>query len=122
MKIHRIIFLSFIFLFTSSCNLSDKKFNSQIWKTADGFHNGERKHMLNDLLKNHLKEGMAYSEIINLIGEPSELWVEESNMIVYDVYEDFGWDIDPVGMTLLYLKIGRDSTLSERKVKQITIK
>jgi len=105
-----------------SCNISNEKFDKNIWGTADGFHLGKRKSMLKDLMKNHLKEGLPYKKIIELLGEPDEGWGNYSKDVVYEIYEDFGLDIDPIGCTLLTLEFDKDSILVRKEVMEIDVK
>lgn len=114
--ITKIAFL--IILFTvSNCGKPDVEFNKQQWnKKFDGFYKN-RESMVNDLLKNHLKKGMRYKNVKNLIGEPQNYATRKSNTIVYTVMEDYGWDIDPVETKILIITLSKDSLVENYEIQ-----
>ena len=116
------LLLSLNILIFNSCDFNIEKFDRKVWITADGLHQEHRKNMVNDLMKHHLKTGMSYNEIIDLLGLPDKSIISQENVISYEVYEDFGWDIDPISYTCLNIKLERDSTLADFKLKEIKVK
>jgi len=115
------ILLSLNILILFSCDFNREKFDRKIWITADGLHQGHRKNMMHDLMKHHLKTGMSYKEIIDLLGLPDESNIQKDYVLSYEVYEDFGWDIDPIAHIYLNIKLEKDSTLADFKLKEIKV-
>lgn len=116
MKINKLAFLAILFVI-SSCAKTDVKFNKQLWnKNFDGFYE-HRENMVNDLLKSHLKKGMTYEELTDLIGEPQNYENLKNNTITYSIMEDYGWDIDPVESKTLNIKLSEDSLVENFEVK-----
>ena len=78
-----------------------------------------RKHMVNDLVNNHLKLGMELNEIEYLLGKPDGIdsISTEKNEIIYGIIEDYGWDIDPIETQDLILTFNTDSSLYSVKFK-----
>ena len=70
-----------------------------------------RNKMVNDLIKNHLKNEMKYSEIINLLGQPENFASKKEGEIIYEIETDYGRNIDPVEGQNLILKFSKDSLL-----------
>lgn len=116
------ILLSLNILILFSCDFNRTKFDRKIWITADGLHQGHRKNMVKDLMKHHLKTGMSYKEIIDLLGLPDESNIHKDYVVSYEVYEDFGWDIDPISYTYLNISLTKDSTLADYELKEIKVK
>lgn len=109
-------FLIVLFLL-SNCGKPDVEFNKQQWgEKFDGFYKN-RENMLNDLLKNHLKKGMKYKNVKNLIGEPQNYGTHINNTIVYTVMEDYGWDIDPVEAKILIITLSKDSLVEKYEIQ-----
>lgn len=104
-----IILILFILI---SC--SNEKFNSQTWKTADGLYRGHRKAMLRDLLNNHLKLGMKYEQVKNLIGK-AEKKDECTSNYIYVIEEKYGI-IDPNGYKFLELEFNNENKLYKWKI------
>lgn len=81
----RIIIVIFTY-FVLSCNSKSKNeystnFNQKIWlengELGNGTENSPRARMIDDLIKNYLKEGMTKSEIIALLGNPYKDGIEQ---------------------------------------------
>jgi hypothetical protein len=100
-----------------SCDSRNKKFNKTEWEERiDGFYTN-REQMVDDIIKNHLHKGMSYDKIINLLSEPENYEDTEPNTMRYEIMKDFGWDIDPVEIKTLVLRISKDSTYLDYKIE-----
>ena len=97
-------------------NKVDENISVAISKSEDGFYL-HRENMVEDLTKNYLKSATKYERIIFLLGQPENLNDEEENTISYELMTDFGWDIDPVEVKTLKIKISKDSTLLNYKIE-----
>jgi outer membrane protein assembly factor BamE (lipoprotein component of BamABCDE complex) len=78
-----------------SKNISEKKFDSQNWKTTK--MNAEddcslRWDMMNSLRNNYKLVGMSKSEILNLLGKPDENFTSENTFRYYLGYSHSGID------------------------------
>ena len=101
----------------NSCSNENQKFDKIKWnKREDGFYLN-RESMVEDLTKNYLKSGTKYIRIISLLGEPQNLNDEEENTISYELMSDYGWDIDPVEVKTLKIKISKDSTVIDWEIE-----
>jgi hypothetical protein len=101
----------------NSCVSKSQKFDKIKWnESEDGFYL-HRENMVEDLTKNYLKSATKYERIIFLLGQPENLNDEEENTISYELMTDFGWDIDPVEVKTLKIKISKDSTLLNYKIE-----
>jgi len=74
--------------------------------------------MITDLMKNHLKKGMSYSEIIDLIGKPNNYNNLKPKTIGYEVSVEYGWNIDPIRSKVLIIKLSEDSTIIDIKLEK----
>jgi len=77
-----------------------------------------REIMITDLMKNHLKKGMSYSEIIDLIGKPNNYNNLKPKTIGYEVSVEYGWNIDPIRSKVLIIKLSEDSTIIDIKLEK----
>ncbi|MFC7772977.1 hypothetical protein [Flavobacterium sp. GCM10027622] len=111
------IIIFIIISISFSCDSRDKKFNKAGWEERiDGFYTN-REQMVDDIIKNYLHKGMSYDKIINLLGEPENYEDTEPNTMQYEIMKDFGWDIDPVEIKTLVLRISKDSTYLDYKIE-----
>ena len=115
--------LTFILLTLSlvlfSCK-SDIKFEKSGWSQKDdpdGYL--KRESMLNDLLENHKLKGMQYKNLIDLLGLPENYSDQEENILTYNIVTDYGYDIDPVYIKNLEIKLAKDSIVEGYKVVEI---
>lgn len=105
----KIIFISICLLF-SSCVKQMELEKSKWEKRIDGFYE-YRENMVKDVMNNHLKKGMGYNSVIELLGEPGNYMNIKENEIIYEIMVDYKWNIDPMEGTELYIEFGKDSTL-----------
>jgi len=68
-------------------------------------------------VKNHLRKGMTYKQLTDLIGSPENYADLDKNTVIYGVMEDFGWDIDPVETKTLKIKLTNDSLVKDYKIE-----
>ena len=105
-----------LFLLISSCGIQEKQFDSKTWQAIDGNNFSElREPMVNDLMKNHLYKGMFYYKVLQLLGNP-EIFGNNKNEIGNCLFEDYGWDIDPVETKDLIIELNKDSTIKSFKI------
>lgn len=123
---NKFIFISFIALSISTptgCTDKSVSFTKEKWNEWDG-HYYSRKYLINDVLNNHLKKGMAYSEVINLLGEThykntsDGLDTNDSLLrISYEIDVEYKFlDIDPYKGKDLVIVFRKDSLLSSFKL------
>ena len=110
-EMYRLIGISVLLLFLSYCGVKEKKFNKTTWNERDDIFYLNRESMVNDLMKNHLRKGMTYNDLIELIGNPENYANMERNTIGYEILVDYGWDIDPVEGKTLFIRLSNDSII-----------
>ena len=98
----------------SSCNQS-MEFDSFKWKMKEDIEYPYRNRMLGDLTKNHNVVGLPYSQIIELLGVPQ---YEDSSRISYQIFHDYGVEIDPVYTKYLNLTLSKDSIITSFKIDE----
>ena len=64
------------------------EFSKEAWATADAEHRG---YMLNDLLKKHRLKGMAYDDVIDLLGKPDREHVDRTTGRVSSIRYGVGY-------------------------------
>ncbi len=107
-----IVFFAFnVILF--SCGSKEMKFDKKKWNEKNDMFYANRERMVNDLMKNHLKIGMNYYEVINLLGMHSNDSSFFVASIAYEISVDYGWNIDPQEGKTLYLEFSKDSILNK---------
>jgi hypothetical protein len=107
-----------LYIFLTSCGVKDKEFNKTTWNDRDDFFYKNREIMVNDLIKNHLKKGMTYSELVDLIGKPENYGNLKPRTIGYELSVDYGIDIDPIKSKILIIELAGDSTILDYKVEK----
>ena len=116
MKIRNLWILNgLILLILFSCS-SDIAFDEEKWKyESDGAYIYRDK-MIDDLMENKRLHGLTYDSLVNLLG-PSENYVDlRENELAYTVIEDYGWDIDPVYVKQLRVKLSPDSIVTDYEI------
>ena len=96
---YSLLFL-FLIIFVTSCT-NQVPFNRKGWNTTDDIDYNHREPMIKDLQTNHLKSGMHYSDVVKLLGTNGEYHDSVDVQLRYDIYVDYGRDIDPVEKTFI---------------------
>ena len=81
---------------TFSCENNATKFDKILWDKKEDIFFDNRKDIVNDLIKNHLRRGMHYKQ--------------DSTEISYEIFVDYGLNIDPIKSSSLVLHF-KDSLL-----------
>lgn len=112
----RILILFWLFV-VASCQIQDEKFDKTAWnKRTDMFYDNRNK-MIDDLMENHLQKGMTLKSVIEMLGNHDNYSDLDSNTIGYEIYVDYGWDIDPVETKTLLIEFSKDSTITGFRLK-----
>ncbi|PJE45185.1 MAG: hypothetical protein CUR32_01285 [Flavobacterium sp.] len=112
----KLFYITFLLLTILSCGHKENVFDKSKWsQKIDGFYQ-YREEMVEDLMSNHLRKGMSYKELQNLLGEPENYTDLEENTIAYGIMEDYGWNIDPVETKTLRIELTKDSLVSGYKI------
>lgn len=112
-------YFSMAFLFVtivSSCS-THSTFDKTKWlEKGDSFSYPYREEMIDDLMKNYLRVGMPYNQIIENLGYPN-FDDSSKSTIAYIVMTDYGWDIDPVETKTLVITLNTDSIVKKFELK-----
>lgn len=111
------IYIAVIFLLTS-CNNQRMEFDKEKWNERDDIFYANREKMVTDLMENHLKKGMTYKEVLNLLGSSENYQNDSPNTIGYEIMVDYGWNIDPQKGTTLYIEFTNDSIVKDIKLEE----
>lgn len=115
-EIKRIWTIIVFFLFVA-CGQKEMEFDSIKWYEDPYSFYPYRKNMVNDLMKNHLKEGMTYKQLTDLIGQPENIANLNSNSVAYSILEKHGLNIDPVETKTLIIELTKDSLVRNYKLE-----
>lgn len=111
------LMIIFCLCFFGSCGTEQLDFEKSKWnESVDGFYT-YRESMAKDLVENHLKKGLTYQQLTDLIGEPENFANLKTNTIGYTLMEDYGWDIDPVETKTLMIEFTADSLVKDFKIE-----
>lgn len=112
-----LLFFFYIMLLTiSSCGPKEIEFNKSKWNERfDGFYL-HREEIIGDLMSNHLRKGMSYKELTDLLGQPENHSNLDDNNIEYGIMEDYGWNIDPVETKTLRIELTKDSLVNNYEI------
>jgi hypothetical protein len=111
-----LFFLIITLFINSSCESNEIKFDKSKWnEKVDGIYLYREK-MATDLIANHLRKGMIYREIVELLGNPEVYSDLGENIIASAIMEDFGWDIDPVETKTLIIELTKDSMVNNYEI------
>ena len=111
------LIIIFCICFFGSCGTEQLEFEKSKWnESVDGFYK-YRESMSKDLMETHLKKGMTYQQLTDLIGKPENFANLEPNTIGYTLMEDYGWDIDPVETKTLMIELTTDSLVKDYKIE-----
>lgn len=103
--------LSFVLIvvFLVSCS-RQIPFDKEEWDTKDDIFYNHREFMIEDLQNNYLISGMKYKDVAELLGQKGEYHDSIYVQLKYDIYTDYGWDIDPVETKTFVINFLPDST------------
>ncbi|WP_396188136.1 hypothetical protein [Flavobacterium sp.] len=110
------ILLYIIFLSFTSCKPEQTKFNQSHWKTRNDLDYNHRELMIEDLSKNYLKLGMKFRKVENLLGKNDFVSEQDSLQLQYEIYVNYGSDIDPIETKTLIVNFDSDSTLTKTRI------
>lgn len=103
-----ILFLFLMILITSFTN--QVLFNREGWNTINDIDYNHREPMIKDLQKEYLKSGMHYNHVLKLLGTNGEYHDSADVQLRYDIFVDYGWDIDPIQTKIFIINFLQDST------------
>ena len=112
-KLNVKILISFLLFVLVSCQTQNEKFDRATWnKRTDMFYDNRNK-MIDDLMENHLHKGMTFKNVIEMLGNHENYSDLDSNTIGYEIYVDYGSDIDPIETKTLLITFSKDSTITD---------
>ena len=110
----QLTFLSLI-LTLFSCQ-TQQKFDKAKWaEVADLMTFPNRKHMIDDLVRNYQLKGKKYSEIVELLDKPQSK-LDSTMEIYYDIHVEYGYDIDPIYSKTLSITFNKDTVVNSFEV------
>jgi hypothetical protein len=92
------------------------KFEENKWKSRNDIDYCHREFMIQDLKESYLKPGIKYNEVAKLLGENDNERSEDSIQLQYEIYTDFGTDIDPVETKTFIVNFNSDSLLVNTRI------
>lgn len=116
MKESRIYFLTLTFLVVFACN-NNKPFSVEAWNEKEDILYTQRKYLVKDLIKNHLKKEMCYEDVLTLLGHPVDVSRKGSKSTIYfEIETKYGSDIDPDWIKYLEVRLTNDSCYENAQV------
>lgn len=118
MKIlNKILVVISVFLL-SNCGMKEMEFDEERWNEMNDMFYTNREKMVRDLMENHLKTGMTYNDIIELLGQHENYHNVPPNTIGYEIMVDYGWNIDPQKGKTLYIEFTTDSIIKDIRLEK----
>jgi hypothetical protein len=114
----KFIYMISVLFFLTSCINQQMDFDKEKWNERDDIFYANREKMVNDLMENHLKKGMSYKEVINLLGSSENYQNDTPNTIGYEIMVDYGCNIDPQRGKTLYFEFANDSVVKDIKLEE----
>ena len=95
----------------------EQKFEKEKWNRKSDIPYDYREKMVKDLMKNHLKKGMTYNEVITLLGVSENFSDLPPNTLCYEIMLAYRW-IDPYKGKNLYIEFTQDSIVKEFRLEK----
>ena len=126
MSIQNKIAVNFILILISFCFYSclskdDRLFNKEVWKQEKSpfLNSRKRKAMLSDLRRNYLTKGYCKKELLELLGLPDKLEVEENAGFTFSYLVDENYEYlnpEPISVVVLLLELDLDTCLVSNRI------
>ena len=85
-------------------------FDKESWNTINDIDYNHREFMVEDIQRNYLKSKMHYKDVVKLLGTNGEYHDSTDMQLYYEIFVDYGWDIDPVETKSQIINFLPDST------------
>ena len=103
-------FLSFVIFTSCGHNVPQIKYDKELWNIKyDGYY--DRRSMIEDVMINHNFNGKNIEDLRSFFGYANFHTMNDTIVVQYDIYTDFGWNIDPVYTEDLLYYLNRDSVV-----------
>jgi len=101
----------------TSCK-PEMKFDREKWnyQTDPAAPPDYRNRMVNDLMQHHQLIGLHYTQLVQLLGEPS--FIDGTIDADYELDIDYGRDIDPIYIKNLTIHLSKDSVVTSFKIDE----
>lgn len=114
----KIMFLVYLTFTLAACGQTAMKFDKAKWSVREDIFYAYRERMTDDLMKNYLKKGMTYREVVELLGSADDFQSGPSGSLAYEIMVDYGWNIDPQKGKTLYINLAEDSTVKNWRLEK----
>ena len=64
-------------------------------------------------------KGISYVQLIKLLGEPEEYSKADSNILYYNIVTEYRYNIDPIYIKNLEIKLSTDSIVTSISINEI---
>ncbi|RUS45857.1 hypothetical protein [Cohnella sp. AR92] len=119
--LNRYIILIFLIL-SIGCSKENLKFEHQNWIEAkDNASWKIRKSMAQDLINRQLLENMNKNQVIRLLGDPETFADVPENEMYYTIEEKYGYDIDPIRLEYLIVKLKTEEKVVESYYRKVVL-